>query len=198
MKPVRLVLEGQATFGTWLLGHGSGVRPLAVLCLLAALAGLAAVAWQISETRQQVRSAQKALDALREQRGQIARQATPATRPALTVQQSRDWNQLVRQLNTPWPAILDALEATTPETVALVAIEPDPQHGGVRLQAEAKTLDTLLGYVESLRAAGPFQEVILVKHETNEHDATRPVRLSLDARMKSPVPFRPHRAGVAQ
>jgi hypothetical protein len=65
-----------------------------------------------------------------------------------------------------------------------VAIEPDPQHGSIRLQVEAKTLDTLLGYAQALKATAPFQEVVLLKHETNEQDATRPVRLSVDARLK--------------
>ena len=102
----------------------------------------------------------------------------------LTVQQTRDWNQIARQLDTPWPAILDALESSTPETVALVAIEPDPLHGSVRLQVEAKTLDALLGYAQSLKTTAPFQEVVLLKHETNEQDATRPMRLSLDARLE--------------
>lgn len=91
---------------------------------------------------------------------------------------------MTRHLNTPWPAVLDALETTTPESVALVTIEPDPQHGVVRLQAEAKTLDSLLQYAQLLTAAEPFNEVTLLKHETNERDATRPVRLSMAARLQ--------------
>jgi hypothetical protein len=198
MRSVRLVFAGRATLRTWLLGHASRTGALAAFCLLAALASLAAVAWQTWEMRQQIRGVQNALASLRAQRGQSARQIPLGDRPTLTVQQSRDWNQLTRQLNTPWPAILDALEITTPETVALVAIEPDPQHGSVRLQVEAKTLDTLLGYAESLKSAEPFQEVLLLKHDTNEQDATRPVRLSLEARLKPRQPNRPDGAGVAQ
>jgi len=185
MMPVRLIFPGKLTPATLLMGHAPRAPVLAALLLLACLASLAAVAWQTWETRQKIRSAQNAAVALRLQKGQAARQMAPAGKQVLTVQQSRDWNQITRQLNTPWPAILDALETTTPETVALVAIEPDPQHGSVRLQVEAKTLDTLLGYAETLKAAPPFQEVVLLKHETNEQDATRPMRLSLDARLKS-------------
>ena len=184
MKPVRLVFPGKLSAAILLMGHAPRAPALAALLLLTSLASLTAVAWQSWETRQQIRSVQNAAVALRLQRGQAARQAAPAGKQVLTVQQSRDWNQMTRQLNTPWPAILDALESTTPETVALVAIEPDPQHGSVRLQVEAKTLDTLLVYAETLKAASPFREVVLLKHETNEQDATRPVRLNLDARLK--------------
>lgn len=198
MKPVRPVFTGRATLRTWLLGHASGAGAVGALCLVIALASVAGIAWQTRVMRQQIHGVQDALAALRVQQGKAARQATLGERLVLTVQQSRDWNQLVRQLNTPWPAIFDALETTIPQTVALVAIEPDPQHGSVRLQVEAKTLDTLLGYAEALKTAGPFGEVLLLKHETNEQDATRPMRLSLDARLKSRHPDRPDGSGVAQ
>jgi hypothetical protein len=184
MKPIRLVFAGRSSPVTWLLGHAPRVPGLAALLLLGALGCLAAVAWKCWETRQQVRSVQNAVVALHLQKRQATRQAPSSGKQVLNVQQRREWNQITRQLNTPWPAILDALESTTPEAVALVAIEPDPQQGSVRLQVEAKTLDTLLGYTEMLKAAAPFQEVVLIKHETNEQDATRPMRLSLDARLK--------------
>ena len=184
MNPVRLTFPVKLSAMTLLMGHAPRAPALAALLLLASLGSLAAVAWQTWETRQQIRSVQNAAMALRLQRGQAARQAAPTGKQVLTVQQNRDWNQMTRQLNTPWPAILDALETATPEAVALVAIEPDPHHGSVRLQVEAKTLDALLVYAETLKAASPFQEVVLLKHETNEQDATRPVRLSLDARLR--------------
>lgn len=184
MKPIQLVFPGKAAHPAWLLGHAPRVSAVAALLLCTALAGLLAVGWQTWQTRQQIRSVQNEIEALRLQKGQAARQAAPADQQVLTAQQSREWNQMARQLNTPWPAILDALEVSTPETVALVAIEPNPQHGSIRLQVEAKTLDTLLGYAQALKATSPFQEVVLLKHETNEQDATRPVRLSVDARLK--------------
>lgn len=194
MKPIRLVLSDQGKLPAWMFGHSSAARWLATVCLIGALASLASVARQIWDTRQQLRSARAELAALQARKGESERRAASADRPAVGAQQSREWNQVVRQLNTPWPAVLDALETTTPDNVALVAIEPDTRHGTVRVQAEAKTLDTLLGYVETLRSATSFSEVVLIKHETNDQDVTRPVRLSVQARLKSPVPIRP--AGV--
>lgn len=184
MKPVHLIFAGKPAAATWLVGHAPRVPALAALLLLGAIGCLAAVLWQAWETQRQIRTVQDAAAGLRLQKVQAARQTGSAEKQMLTVQQSRDWNQIARQLNTPWPAILDALESSTPEAVALVAIEPDPLHGSVRLQVEAKTLDALLGYAQTLNATAPFQEVVLLKHETNEQDATRPMRLSLDARLK--------------
>lgn len=196
MNPVRLVFPARVTVGTWLFGRAPVARPLAALLLFAALGAAVAVAWESWETRQQTRTVQNATFALRSQGSQAARQlVSDEDTPALASQQRRDWNQVTRHLNTPWPAIMDALENTTPDTVALVAIEPDPPRGSVRLQVEAKTLDTLLGYAAALKAAGQFEEVALLKHETNEQDATRPMRLSLQVRLRA---ARPDSAGRAE
>lgn len=186
MQPVRLAFASRPSFAGWLLGHAPVGRLLAALFVLSSVTALCAVAWTLWETRQQLRSAQNATLALSTQRDRAMRQGDlRADKPALTLQQSRDWNQIVRQLNTPWPAILDALEQRTPDTVALVAIEPDSRNASVRLQVEATALDTLLQYAGSLKGAGPFEEVVLHKHETNEQDANRPVRLGFDATLKA-------------
>jgi Tfp pilus assembly protein PilN len=105
----------------------------------------------------------------------------------LSDDQRARWSRLARQLNTPWSALLDALESSLPDGVALVSIEPDAAQGSVRLQVEAKTLDALLAYAASLNAVHPFQSVALVKHETNEQDPTRPLRLSLEAKLNGQV-----------
>lgn len=189
MNPVRLVFPARVTVGTWLFGHVPAAWPIAALLLLAALGAAFAVGWESWDKRQQTRTVQNATFALRFQGSQAARQSVrDEDTPALTPQQRRDWNQVTRHLNTPWPAIMDALENTTPDTIALVAIEPDPPRGSVRLQVEAKTLDTLLGYAAALKAAGQFEEVVLLKHETNEQDATRPIRLSLQVHLRAARP----------
>jgi hypothetical protein len=185
MKPVRLAFATTPSVVRWLLGDATGSRVLAALVLLSSVAGLCTVAWTLRGTQQQLRSAQNGMLTLVAQRGAVRQGASRDAKPAPTLQQSREWNQIVRQLNTPWPAILDTLERTTPETVALVAIEPDARNASVRLQVEAKTLDTLLAYAGSLQGAGPFDDVVLRKHETNEQDANRPMRLSFDARLKA-------------
>jgi hypothetical protein len=184
MKSAPLTFPRQPSPASWLLGHAPRTGWLAVMCLFSGVAAVAVVGWESWSTRQEARTVQDAGIAVQMQRGRLDLEAKHSGRPSLTVQQGRDWNQLARQLNTPWPTIFDALESTTPDSVALVAIEPDPHHGSVRLQVEAKTLDAALGYAVTLKTTASFQEVQLLKHETNEQDATRPVRLSLEVRFQ--------------
>ena len=66
-----------------------------------------------------------------------------------------------------------------------MTIEPDGRNGSIRLQVEARTLDGLLAYAGTLKAIERFEQVTLLKHETNDQDATKPLRLSLDIRLKS-------------
>lgn len=189
MKPVQLAFTREGGgLAAWLYGHtGSSRRraPVASALLAAGAIALCVVGWASWEAQKRVRIAKQEIQTLHAQQGNTARRTeADAGKHSLSEQQRRDWNRVVRQLNTPWSAILDALETSLPDGVALVSIEPDTTHGRVRLQVEAKTLDALLGYATTLKAAERLEDVVLVKHETNEQDPTHPVRLSLDARLK--------------
>jgi hypothetical protein len=50
---------------------------------------------------------------------------------------------------------------------------------------EAKTLDSLLAYAGALKSIELFENIVLIKHETNDQDKARPLRLSLDIRLKA-------------
>lgn len=181
MKPVRLRFETEPrAIGDCLMGHRRGpVAWMGAALLAGATAAVLAASWQVIAARQELAAVQVQLQAL-------GRRAPAATTPSppLKAEERRAWNEVVRQLNTPWSALLASLEAATPEDVALVSIEPDAKQARVRLQAEAKTLDALLVYAQALQSAGPFAEVALVKHETNEQDPSRPVRLTLSIRLR--------------
>lgn len=182
MKPVRLRFETSPPgLRASLLGREGGTAGYAALSVLGlAIAALIATGWQMAATRQESAVAQAELQALG--RRQPAPAAQP--KPLLSLEERRAWNQVVRQLNTPWASLLAALEAVTPEDVALVSIEPDARQASVRLQAEAKSLDALLAYAQALKGAEPFAEVTPVKHETNEQDPNRPVRLTMNLRLR--------------
>ena len=186
MKPVRLHFE--ATHAGWrqhLLGRDASPWGLAaIVVLLGALTACAALTLQAWTAQQKLADARDALAAVQRQAGRGSTVAAPGT-PSMSPQQRQAWNQVTRQLNTPWTALLDALEASQPDDVALVSIEPDARQGTVRLQAEARSLDTLLAFARQLGTAPLFETVALVKHETNEQDGNRPVRLSLDIRLRA-------------
>jgi Tfp pilus assembly protein PilN len=111
--------------------------------------------------------------------------ARPIARAASATPAQREAQQrIAAQLNTPWSDLLDALEAATPQDVAIVSIEPDMRRGTVHVQAEARTLDTLLAYAEALQDVPLFDGVELARHETFEQDPNRPLRLALQLRMR--------------
>jgi Tfp pilus assembly protein PilN len=105
-------------------------------------------------------------------------------------EQRRQINSVIRQLNTPWDQLFDQLESSTPRDVSLISIEPDAKRGSVRLQAEARALDTLLTYAARLQNQGVLGSLTYSKHETNEQDPNKPIRLSVEysllAALKAP------------
>lgn len=193
MKPIPLQFETPpATLGQQLLGRAPSLfTMLALVAIAAALMSCAAVAWQAWKANEQLMLARASLATLQRQKVQRMDRAVASATPQLTAQQRQTWAQVARQLNTPWASLLDALEAGTPDNVALVSIEPDARVGSVRLQVEARTLDTLLAYAKELGALPLFESVSLIKHETNEQDSNRPVRLSLDLRLHAAQAWRP-------
>lgn len=105
---------------------------------------------------------------------------------ATTEEQRRGLNTVIRQLNTPWHDLFDQLEKTTPADIALISIEPDAKRATIRLVAEAKRLETLLTYASDLQQQGVLGRLTYSKHETNDQDGNKPVRLSFELDMRMP------------
>ncbi|WP_044564677.1 hypothetical protein [Azospirillum sp. B4] len=108
------------------------------------------------------------------------RRAPPADMP-IPEAQARAVNAAVRQLNLPWRAVLDAVEAGTPRTVALLALEPDAGRGLIRIEAEAANGEAMLAYVKQLKQQPLLAGAVLVKHRTEEGQAGRPLRFQIEA-----------------
>lgn len=183
MKPVHLVFDDdlRPICSTFAGRHGGPTRLAGFIVLALAVAWFLASIVQLAQTRQELAATESELQALGRRQPVAA-----APKPALRTEQRRAWNQVVRQLNTPWGGLLAALEATTPDDVALVSIEPDARQGSVRIQAEAKALEVLLAYAQALKAVALFADVVPLKHETNEQDPNRPVRLTLNLQLRPP------------
>lgn len=183
----RVVVDfSSATRDRW-LGSGSS-RPTnlaAMLFTAAALVGCCAVALhgfsvtaQLHESREHGADLQQRIDALN------ARLHKPVAK--VPREQAAELNRITRHLNTPWATIFEVLERRTPQNVALLAIEPDASRQTVRLTAEARALEDLMHCAESLRADPAVRRILLIEHETNERDPTRPVRLTLELSLETP------------
>lgn len=97
-------------------------------------------------------------------------------------------NVVSAQLNLPWRDLLDAVERATPPNIALLSLEPDAVDHTLKASAEAKDLDSMIATVESLQKQNFFSDVALVRHETNEADAHKPIRFQFNARWRGRSP----------
>lgn len=114
---------------------------------------------------------------------QPPRRALPA-KPglALAEAQVRAINAAVEQLNLPWSGIFRLIEAAKPDNVALLALEPDGKKHLIRIQAEAKTAQHMLAFVDQLRAQPEVDTAYLIKHEINDRDPNKPYRFAAELR----------------
>lgn len=169
---------------------------LGVLLAALAMLGLIWALWSWSQLTRQTEALQAGNSQLR------MAQFAPATREAasrsavrsgvglvpgqtLSTEQRQALQSVVRQLNFPWQALFEQLERSTPADVALISVEPDGQRATVRLQAEARSYDTLLRYAAALQGQGVLGKLSYSKHETNDRDMSRPARLTIEIELLS-------------
>ena len=180
MKKVRIDFAPPSLRRTWYRAP-RGTRSLVIAAV--ALAG------PLASTVAQYRGLQRAAA---ERQAQVARtQARAAVRApvaapvrAVPPAQAGAVNTAVQQLNLPWRGLHDAVQAATPSTIALLALEPDAKKSSVRITAEAKSSDDMIAYVEQLERIEWFSTVLLARHEINEQDKNRPIRFQIDAQWR--------------
>jgi Tfp pilus assembly protein PilN len=149
-------------------------------------------AWQAWQQWQSIERSQARVQTLQAQAQETSQRTSPkspqGTSPSakLSNEQRQGINQVIRQLNTPWSSIFEQIEQATPAGVALIQVEPDGQQG-IKLQAESKSLDTLLAYAASLQHRGVLGSLVYSKHETNEQDTNKPIRLSFQLGLARPI-----------
>jgi Tfp pilus assembly protein PilN len=152
---------------------------MAVLCIAGALGGahhaLRKRQWEVELLRAQSQARTQA---------QAKAVAPAVVRPPVPEAQAAAVNAAVLQLNLPWRALHDAVQAGTPASIALLAMEPDAKKSSVRITAEAKSSDDMIAYVEQLQKGEWFSAVLLTRHEVNEQDPNRPIRFQLDAQWR--------------
>jgi len=105
--------------------------------------------------------------------------ATP--KAAVPEAQARAVNDAVMRLNLPWRDVFEAVRAATPNSVALLALEPDAKRRTLRITAEARSSDDMLAYVARMQEQSWFGTVSLTRHEIAEQDPNRPLRFQLTA-----------------
>ena len=145
------------------------------LLLLGCMALAGAVAYGQGVLYPELRAQRERTRAVQDQLGSSVPVATlkPAEL-ALAWQQARG---VALELGLPWQRLFAALgQAAKGGDVALVSIEPDPLKGHVVLVAEARNLDSMLGFVSALQASPDFSQALLQSHSIDQTVAEKPVR----------------------
>jgi len=189
MKPLRIDFAARGWRRAWFR-----LQPGALACGALGLllcAGAAFSAYRMVG-EQRARTQAQTLLAERQQRLSAAASGTGAgtkagekAAQAIPEAQAKAVNSAILQLNLPWRDMQDAVGAATPPTVALLSLEPDPRKRLLKITAEARNSDDMIGYIELLKQQEFFTGAALARHEINELDANRPIRFQVEAQWAS-------------
>jgi Tfp pilus assembly protein PilN len=89
--------------------------------------------------------------------------------------------QILRELALPWEALFHAIEASTDNSTAMLAIEPDAGKRVVRISGEARNYLAVLNFMARLEKAQVLGGVHLLSHQIREDVAERPYQFTLAA-----------------
>ena len=148
--------------------------------LLMLVLGLAAAGLIIGDYQRLLASAER----IEAELGRLSaprRGAEPARDPRKQGEAVARSNEVARELSRRWDRVFLALESAKAPDVALLAIEPDPRKGVLRVTAEAKGKNAMLDYVNRLQAAQSLQRVMLESHEVMAQVPEKPVRFVVTA-----------------
>lgn len=174
MRPL-LIAFGKPTGGPWRAG---GVTAVLLVVATTAVVATAYQGWQL---HRRVAQMQAAVGALGGSAAMHRRDLMPRTDEVkLAADQVAAVNRAVEQLNLPWHDLLAGVERAGTPAVGLVSIEPDPQHGLVRIIAEAAGADAMVDYVASLARQPDFRSVVIRKHQVDLQSPYQPVRFVVE------------------
>jgi Tfp pilus assembly protein PilN len=88
---------------------------------------------------------------------------------------------IARSLTTPWAELLDSIESAPQQSVALLAVEPSTSKQSVRLTAEARDPEAMLGYLAALQKDSRLVSVLLLSHQLQIQTPGMPIRFQLQA-----------------
>ena len=74
------------------------------------------------------------------------------------------FNGLIERKSYNWLGLLEQIENTLPEGVALVSLAPDTKTGDVKIDGRAHSFANLRTYLEKLDESKAFAEVLLLSH----------------------------------
>lgn len=162
------------------------LHPAALLAAALGLGLCLGAGWTAWEMAQQRQAREARLQAIQRQAAALSRAPAPVAAVTIPEAQAQAVNAAILQLNLPWNDLQDAVAAATPRTVALLALEPDARKQLLKLTAEARNADEMVGYIEALKQQEFFSAAALLRHEINEQDPNRPIRFQVEVQWRAP------------
>ena len=101
--------------------------------------------------------------------------------PKRSAEELKIADAIAERLTLPWADLFDALEASSNNSVALLALEPDLAKRVLRITAEAKNKADMLAYVHRLNEDSRLLNVHLMDHQLQAQTPGEPVRFSIQA-----------------
>lgn len=119
---------------------------------------------------------------------QVSRATHPASilSPAEIEAEERRVREVVSLLLLPWRDLFAALESASHNDIALLSIDPDHKKRMIRITAEARNFDVLVGYLKKLGSAPQLRFVRLLRYEVRDADKLRPLRFTVEASWSLP------------
>lgn len=94
------------------------------------------------------------------------------------------FNAVIQRKSRNWLGMLDQLEDTLPEGVALVSLTPDTKTGLVKIDGRAHSFANLRTYLENLGGSRAITEVLLLSnHEVAVSEKVKGIQFSISGRM---------------
>jgi Tfp pilus assembly protein PilN len=159
---------------------------LGVAMLIAGIAVLGVSAVQLTKVLTTQTHQANTLAALEARQGAaLAAAAARAKRPTPTdpaeLARTRAVRLVAQNLVTPWADLLASLESAPNKSVALLSVEPSVSRHSLRLTAEARSAQDMLGYLSALQRDSRLSSVVLVSHQVQAQAPGTPVRFQVQA-----------------
>lgn len=105
----------------------------------------------------------------------------PLVKSDISPEQIQQVQTAVGALILPWDTLLQGIEKSDMQDIALLTLEPNVKKQLVTISGEAKNLQTALAYIQKLELQPVLDKVYLQKYSVDEANAFKPVKFTISA-----------------
>lgn len=99
----------------------------------------------------------------------------------------RYFNDVIERKSFGWLGLLEQLENTAPEGIALTSLSPEKKKGELKIEGVAKSFGMVRTYMDKLEDSKAFTEILLLSHrELVAGEKSKGVQFSISCRAVTP------------